>query len=96
MLNLTAYLDESGIHDDSDSVVVAGFLSTPSRWVDFSEKWQMALNDFGLDLFHMTHFANKIPPYDSWSESVRRQNLSRLLNIIKSYVSLSGGISFQK
>ena len=44
----------------------------------------------------MTDFANKVPPYDTWSESVRRQNLQRLLNIIKAYASMSVGISFQK
>ena len=95
-LNLTAYLDESGTHDDSDAIVVAGFLSSAPQWVEFSARWQIALNDFGLNYFHMTDFANKVPPYDLWTEPERRHNLLRLLNIIKATASVSVGISFQK
>ena len=56
----------------------------------------MALNDFGLDHFHMTDFANRGSPYNDWTESKRRSNLSRLLNIIKAHVNVSVGVAFQK
>jgi len=78
----TAYMDESGTHDGSESVTVAGFISLASMWVDFSAKWQLALNDFGLDYFHMTDFANRVGPYASWTERDRRLRLARLLTII--------------
>ena len=81
-MNFTAYFDESGTHDGSESVVVAGYVSTADQWVEFSAQWQLALNDFGLNHFHMTDFANKAPPYDTWTEEERRQCLSRLLPII--------------
>ncbi len=96
VLELTAYLDESGTHSGSEAVAVAGFLSTAPKWVEFAAQWQMALNDFGLDYFHMNKFANMVAPYDTWSEQERRARLSRLLNIIKANAGASIGIVFQK
>ncbi len=82
MYSYTAYMDESGTHDGSESVVVAGFISLPPMWVEFSAKWQLALNDFGLDYFHMADFANHVGPYASWNEEERRLRLARLLTIV--------------
>ncbi len=78
----TAYLDESGTHDGAESLAVAGFLSVANSWVDFSARWQLALNDFGLDYFHMSDFANRVGPYATWNEQERRARLTRLLGII--------------
>jgi len=35
LMMLDAYLDESGTHDGSDAVTVAGFLATKDRWLEF-------------------------------------------------------------
>lgn len=97
VMNLTAYIDESGTHDASEVIAVAGFLSDTSKWVNFSVQWESALDDFGLSGgFHMADFANRVPPYDVWTEEERRQRLSRLLNIIKNNALVSFGVSFQK
>lgn len=94
MLTLNGYFDDSGTHRGSDSIVVAGFLSDAARWVEFSALWQIALNEFGLDQFHMTDFANQAPPYtiaNGWSEQNRKCRLDRLLKIIQGHVSYSVG-----
>ncbi len=96
MSNLVAYFDESGTHEDSDHVAVAGFIGFASAWVDFCARWQLALNDFGLSYFHMTDFANRVKPYDTWLEETRRSRLSRLLNIIDANVIGSVGFSVPK
>ena len=89
MLTLRGYFDESGTHTASETVVVAGFLASASDWVEFSGRWQMALNDFGIPFFHMADFANRVPPYDVWTEPVRKTRLARLLSIINKCAATS-------
>ncbi len=93
---LTAYLDESGTHRGSDWVIIAGFVSVASQWVEFSTQWQLALNDFGLPMFHMVEYAQRVKPYDTWTEPIRRERLSRLMNIIEKNVLASVGLSIPK
>ncbi len=88
---LTAYFDESGTHRNSEAVSVAGYISTPARWLAFDAQWREALADFGLDFFHMTDFAVKAPPYDDWPEAQRRERISRLIAIINRNVEFSVG-----
>ena len=40
---LTAYFDESGIHEDSSHCIVAGFVASDQEWNKFEKK--------GTDLF---------------------------------------------
>src|SRR5258708_7357699 len=66
VLILAGYFDESGTHDASEAIAVAGYLSTPERWAMFEQEWKKALADFdGLPFFHMADFANSAPPYYS-------------------------------
>ncbi len=92
MVVLTGYFDASGTHKGSETVVVAGFLGLARHWVDFSARWQLALNDFGIDHFPMTDFANKAPPYHDWKEPERRTRLALLLAIITESAIGSVGI----
>lgn len=96
VMTFTAYFDESGTHDESKSIAVAGYISTAPLWVEFSAQWQLALNDWGLDHFHMTDFAVKAPPYDKWTESERRERLTRLITVINSNVWGSVGVVLPK
>lgn len=91
-MNYTAYFDESGTHGGSDAVVVAGFVSHADMWVDFSAHWQMALNDFGVDCFHMSDFANRVKPYEGWTEPERQQRLTRLLGIVAEHTLASTAV----
>lgn len=95
-MNLVAYFDESGTHEDSGIVAVGGFISTAPRWGEFCAQWQVALSEFGLGYFHMADFANRVSPYNTWTEEQRRDRLLRFLTIIKANVIGSIGISFQK
>ena len=96
VFDLTAYYDESGTHDDSDRVVLAGFIAESERWLAFEPQWKQALVDFELPLdkeglrhFHMVDFANRAPPYHKWTEPVRRERLNRLLDLIKDHAEAS-------
>jgi len=87
----TAYLDESGTHKESDVVAVAGFISDTSRWKKFSQEWQKALDDYGLEYFHMTDFENRQKQFKNWEGQERKNRLNRFLRIIKKHVLYSVG-----
>lgn len=87
----TGYFDESGTHDASEYVVVAGFISNELQWGEFSTEWQDALDRYGLDFFHMSEFENQQGPYRSWSEEEGKKRLNELLEIIDRHVFSSVG-----
>lgn len=96
MVVLQGYFDESGTHADSDSVVLAGFLSTFERWQQFEAEWNKSLAEYDLPFFHMTDFANQVGHYASWSEDMRRARLGRLLEIVHGHAMASYGVSLSK
>lgn len=89
LMILTGYFDESGTHAGSDVVSVAGYVSTPTRWVRFDEEWREAMADYGLEFFHASTFANRAPPYDEWSEDERHKRFTNLAGIINRHTEFS-------
>lgn len=81
----TAYLDDSGTHRDSQVVAVAGFVTDVVAWERFSEEWGDALDQAGIESFHMADFENRQGPFKEWAEDERRENLNRFLTIIKKH-----------
>lgn len=88
---LGAYFDDSGTHAGSDAVAVAGYISTPERWLAFESAWRLELAHLGLEMFHMSQFAVGAGPYKRWSEPQRRIRLGRLIEIINAHVIGSVG-----
>lgn len=82
----TGYFDESGTHDGSEVVAVAGFVANTSNWEQFSEDWQAILNDCSLEYFHMSEFENMQGPYTSWTDTEGKDCLNRLLDTIHEHV----------
>jgi hypothetical protein len=94
-MNFVACFDDSGTHEGSRAVVVAGYVSTAKGWEGFTTEWAAALHEWRLEHFHMTDFAAKAPPYD-WEEPERRRRLDRLIGIINTYAFGSVGILIPK
>lgn len=62
-----AYYDASGgEHDPGAPLVVAGLLSTESRWTDFEKEWAAVLRDFGVPYLRMSEFAHSLGAFSSW------------------------------
>ena len=51
---LDAYFDDSGTHQGSPAISVAGYMSTPDRWKRFESEWRETLDAYGVEFFHMT------------------------------------------
>jgi hypothetical protein len=49
---LTAYIDESGTHDDSPVTIMAAYLSSARRWAAFNAEWATFLGRLGVDHLH--------------------------------------------
>lgn len=78
----TAYIDESGTHEGSPAVVLAGYVSTADRWEAFDHQWKAALSKYGIEFFHMADFAQGQEQFRGWSENRRRECLKQLHDII--------------
>ena len=90
------YLDESGTHDASEAVIVAGFVANASEWEVFSEQWSDALAKWEIKFFHMTDFENRQQQFSSWDEPLRRERLNHLLGLIRAHTQGSIGYGIPK
>ncbi len=94
---LYGYFDESGTHDDSDAVSVAGYVSTAEQWTVFDQEWSGALQEGGLPHFHMTEFSSRAKqPYNTWTDQDRRFRFARLATIINTHPICSVGYAIPK
>jgi hypothetical protein len=85
---LVAAFDAAG-KEDSECVVVAGFISSHKDWSSFNAKWLERLKKDGIDYFHMVEFAQSRKQFaNGWKDDEpRRHHLhGDLLDIIKSHV----------
>lgn len=86
----TVYLDESGTHDESEAVEVAGFVSNATEWEAFSEKWQQVLTKSGLEYFRMSEFESSRCQFSGWAKPAREDLLT---NYFRSFTTILSGAS---
>jgi len=79
MAMFAAYFDESGTHEGSPAVAVAGFISTVEQWQCFEKEWQDILNEAGIEFFHMADHQNRHGPYRDWDDLKHRRILERFI-----------------
>ncbi len=90
ILNLYAYADESGIHENPSFFVLAGYIASPRQWDIFCKDWRNVLNSFSVSEFHAKDFfqlkARQIhEQYNQWSEGKKRYFISELSKAINSH-----------
>jgi hypothetical protein len=83
-----AYFDESGLHAPQVNggglrkLTVAGCIADEEAWNQLSVDWSAALSMWGLPVFHMVDFENRVAPYNKWTPAERKERLNILLEII--------------
>jgi uncharacterized protein DUF3800 len=90
-LNLIAYTDESGIHDQAKSVVVAGWVSTKELWAEFTLQWESVLCEYGARKLH-THQLGRAARdkpgglYTGWDDAKAERFLRDLIPVARDNV----------
>jgi hypothetical protein len=87
MAMMTADLDDSGTHQQSEVAVAACFVSDVRRWAKFETEWRSVLDDSDIAGcgFHMADFVAHQRPFDSWEQDKRDRTIKSLIGIIKEY-----------
>lgn len=85
-MQLDAYFDESGTHDNADAVVVAGYLASAEKWEEFVCKWADMLSEADLTHWHQVNFAQRVKEYTGWTEEKRVKFMQRAAGMIKNTV----------
>ena len=99
---LKVYADETGTHDGSDMVVLAGLIESREYWQKFNRKWQAVLDNYGAKFFHFREFrksanTSKDDPYYGWSDEKRRNFMFRLAMLAgESAVSTGGAYPIER
>jgi hypothetical protein len=87
---LHAYLDDSGSHDQSPFLVLAGYFGSEAQWNKFDRRWRAVIEAVGLREFHANRFwahcaGRPIPEYSGWDNQKCNQFISKLVEIIGSH-----------
>ena len=77
---LKAYLDESGVHDDSPVVTVAAYLARPRDWQNWTKRWKVAKRP--IKVFHATDAQNLRNEFKGWRGEDRDELVKRVLPVI--------------
>lgn len=78
-VTLEAYFDESG---DENRFLVARYLSTHERWLDFAREWCRILSCIQLPLFHMEPCISGNKPFEGIAVTLRDQLIHKLFPLI--------------
>jgi hypothetical protein len=84
MSDYSAYFDVSGHPADKPYLVLAGYVSSETKWLAFEGAWNQTLDELGIEKpFHMTDFM-KLMEGKEW-EWEREQKLKRLSETINTH-----------
>ena len=84
-MTLKAYLDDSGTHDDSDVIVMAGLIASDWRWAELEQKWSALLTKYEIEPAHahMNRCKHRSAlSFDGWSDLKRLRALTEFRRAI--------------
>ena len=90
MVLARAYFDESGIHDGSPIVAVAGLMATEKRWTALEADWlaelgQFKAEGFPISAFHATECVYGERDFFGMPKEIRETYFARLAGIIEKH-----------
>lgn len=78
---IIAYLDDSGTHDTSRGVIVAGCTGLRNDWEQFVPEWNNVSRTYGVSSHHNVDFSHSNGEYVGWPEGKRREYISHLIHV---------------
>lgn len=93
-----AYMDESGTHDQSEIIAVAGYLATYEQWTSFEKEWNLVMDHYAVKDFHMKNFEGRYDEFKwenywfwPWAEDTRKNFIERITTICQQHTIMGLG-----
>jgi hypothetical protein len=67
MFGYTAYLDESGTHEGSETTVMGGMLARADHWKGFEEIFEAIQKKHRFRIFHTKKFKRRVGDFKGWT-----------------------------
>jgi hypothetical protein len=93
---LECYFDESGSHDGSPVLCVAGFTFEKESCKELDFAWKEVLGRFGLPFFHMVDCAPGNAPFDKLSLKRRIAVETEMIGLIRSHALLGVAVAINE
>lgn len=84
---INAYFDESGTHDGSPVICVAGYLFKNDHCADLDSDWRGILDFYDLPYFHMVDCAHGNNPFNKLSLEERIAAETKAIQVIRKYMT---------
>lgn len=84
---LKIFWDETGIHDYAPMVAVAGYISRPQYWREWTKDWNIHKRKVPagrrpINVFHATDCANYWGEFEGWTKEDRDEYVAQLLPVM--------------
>lgn len=93
---LEAYFDESGTHEGSPVMCVAGYLFKTEQVIHLDREWLEALDQFGLTCFHAADCAHGVREFEKLNAQQRKELTIKLIGIIKRRMEVGIAVSISE
>jgi hypothetical protein len=87
------YLDESGSHEDSPVLCLAGFVFDADHTEELAKEWQLALDGAGVSYFRMSACAHGNEPFDKIGMNDRIALEKELIAIVRARMTFGFAFS---
>jgi hypothetical protein len=95
---LVGYFDESGTHDGSPIVCMAGYVASAEQWTHFTRNWNERFNRdcsaHGIQAFHMTDYQAKQKGFENLTNDQWSSLLPSLIMMINVRIEKAFGVAF--
>jgi Protein of unknown function (DUF3800) len=91
-----AYFDESGTHDGSPVMCVAGYLFDKEGCLELDAEWKRVLDEYSLPYFRMSACAPGNHPFKHMDLQQRIDCQTKLIKIINKYVRFGCCVAFSE
>jgi len=90
---IEAYFDESGSHNESPVLCVAGYVFETKQCMSFDLKWKGILAKYRLPYFHMVDCVHGLHPFNSLSPDHRIDCEKELIAIIREHMVFGSALT---
>jgi hypothetical protein len=96
VLTLECYFDESGSHEASEVLCVAGYIYQKEDCLNLDWQWREALNEYGLPYFRMVDCAHGNGVFADICRTRRSAIARRMIDLIKKYMTFGISVTIEE